>query len=134
MPASKWTKEALVEAIAEAFGDEVAEKKAEKKPAKKEKKAVFLKVIVERNISKYRRWVNWKKFTYFAIAKEGEKFARIVATDSQLLEDKVKIDGRHVLSISRINTRRSFTDGIKKLLEIEKIGNISKKIDEVLKK
>ena len=188
-PASKWTKEALLEGIAEAFGDDVADKaqklsklelvnifldtsswhhvgafatpvwfyqiaddrtaeeasrlvdelieqkKAEKKPAKKEdKKVVFLKLVIERNISKYRRWTNWKKFTYFAIAKEGDKFARIIATDSNLWEDKIRIDGKHVLNTFKFDSRRQFTDGIKDLLNLEKIGNISKKIDEFLKK
>lgn len=194
-PASKWTKEALIEAIAEAFGDEVAEKaqkvsktelfnnfletsschhigafasliwfykvaedrtaeeafrlvdqliqeKAEKKsevaPAEKEeeeeKKVVFLTIIAERNTSKYRRWVNWKNFTYFCIANEGDKFARIIATDSNMMEDKIRIDGKHVISTSRIDSRRQFTHGIKDLLGLEKIGNFSKKIDEFLKK
>lgn len=195
-PASKWTKEALIEGIAEAFGDEVAEKaqkltklelinnfldtsswhhvgafatpvwfyriaedrtaeeasrlvdqlirekatqkeekKAEKKPAKKEeKKYLFLKIIAKRNISKYRRWINWKRFTYFAIAKEGDKFAEIIADDSQFLENKIKIDGVHVLNTVKLDSRRQFTDGIKELLNLEKIGNISKKIDEILKK
>ena len=200
MPATKWTKEALLKGIAEAFGDEVAEKaqklsklelvnvfldtsswhhvgafatpvwfykiaedrtaeeasrivdqlieqkteqKAEKKAEKKEekkaekkeeKKAVFLKIIADRNISKYRRWTNWKKFTYFCIAKEGDKFAEIIADDSQALESKIKIDGKHVLNTVKLDSRRQFTDGIKELLNIEKIGNISKKIDEFLKK
>lgn len=112
-----------------------AEQKAEKKAEKKEeKKAVFLKVVAERNTSKYRRWTNWKRFTYFVIAKEGDKFADIIATDSNFLESKIKVDGVHVLSISRIDTRRRFTDEIKKLLNLDKIGNISKKIDEFLKK
>lgn len=116
-----------------------AEKKAEKKPAKKEEKkedpkAVFLKIVAERNTSKYRRWVNWKRFTYFAIAKEGDKFAEIIADDSQSLESKIKIDGVHVLNIVKFDSRRQFTDGIKELLNLEKIGNISKKIDEFLKK
>lgn len=194
MPASKWTKGALLEGIAEAFGDEVAEKaqklsklelvnnfldssswhhvgafaspvwfykiaedrtadeasrlvdqlirekatqKAEKKAAKKEekkaekkeeKKAVFLKIVAERNTSRYRRWVNWKRFTYFAIAKEGDKFAEIIADDSQVLESKIKIDGVHVLSVCRIDSRRQFTKEIKAFLKIAKIGNISKKI------
>ena len=195
-PASKWTKEALLEGIAEAFGEDVAEKaqklsklelvnkfldasswhhvgafatpvwfyqiaddrtadeasrivdqlieqkteqkaekKAEKKPAKKaEKKAVFLKIVAERNTSKYRRWVNWKSFTFFCIAKEGDKFAEIIADDSQFLESKIKIDGVHVLSTCRIDSRRQFTKEIKAFLKIAKIGNISKKIDEFLKK
>lgn len=195
-PASKWTKEALLEAIAEAFGDEVAEKaqklskselfnsfletsswhhvgvyatpvwfyqiaedrnteeasrlvdqlikekatqKIEKKPAKKaekkmEKKAIFLKIVVEHNISQYRRWINWKRFTYFCIAKEDDKFADVVASDSQFNKSKIKIDGIHVLSTCQIASRREFSNKIKKFLEIEKIGNISKKIDEFLKK
>lgn len=109
--------------------------KAEKKPAKKaEKKAVFLKIVAERNTSKYRRWTNWKRFTYFGIGKEGDRFARIIATDSNLLEDKIKIDGIHVMSASKIDSRRQFTKEIKTFLEIAKIGNISKKIDEFLKK
>lgn len=120
---------------AEKKTDKKAEKKAEKKPAKKEEnKAVFLKIVAERNISKYRRWVNWKRFTYFAIAKEGDKFAEIIADNSQFLESKIKIDGVHVLNIVKFNSRRHFTDGIKELLNLEKIGNISKKIDEFLKK
>lgn len=191
-PASKWTKEALLEGIAEAFGEDVAEKaqklsklelvnnfldtsswhhvgafatpvwfykiaedrtaeeasrlvdqlikqkttqKAEKKPAKKEeKKADFLKLVVERNTSKYRRWTNWKRFTYLAIANEGEKFADIIATDSPSLESKIKVDGVHVLNTFKIDSRRQFTDEIKELLNLDKIGNISKKIDEFLKK
>lgn len=192
-PATKWTKEALLEGIAEAFGDDVAEKaqklsklelvnnfldtsswhhvgafatpiwfykiaddrtaeeasrlvdelikqkkaakKAARKAAKKEEqKAVFLKLVVERNTSKYRRWTNWKRFTYFAIAKEGDKFGRIIATDRNIWEDKIRIDGKHVLNAFKFDSRRRFTDGIKELLNLEKIGNISKKIDEFLKK
>lgn len=118
---------------------EKATQKIEKKPAKKaekkeEKKAVFLKIIAKKNVSQYRRWVNWKRFTYFCIAKEGEKYARIIATDSNLSEDKIKIDGIHVMSSCKIDSRRRFTDGIKELLKIDKIGKISKKIDEFLKK
>lgn len=129
----------LVDQLIEEKATQKEEKKAEKKPAKKEekkedKKVFFLKIVAERNTSKYRRWTNWKRFTYFAIAIEGEKFAQVIADDSQVLESKIKIDGVHVLSISRIDTRRSFTDGIKELLNLEKIGNISKKIDEFLKK
>lgn len=111
------------------------EKKAEKKPAKKEeKKAVFLKIVAEKNISNYRRWTNWKRFTYFCIAKEGDKFAQVIADDSQFMETKIKIDGVHVLNIVKLDSRRQFTDGIKELLNLDKIGNISKKIDEFLKK
>lgn len=125
----------IADQLIEEKAEQKAEKKAEKKPAKKEeKKVVLLKIVAERNISNYRRWTNWKRFTYFCIANEGEKFARIIATDSNLWEAKVKVDGVHVLSVSRIDTRRSFTDGIKELLNLEKIGNISKKIDEILKK
>lgn len=196
MPASKWTKQALIEAIADAFGDEVAEKaqkvskaelsssfleisswhhvgayatpvwfyqivedrtadegsqlvdqliqekaeqkaeqKAEKKPAKKEeKKSVFLKIVAERNTSKYRRWVNWKSFTYFCIAKEGEKFAKIIAADSNMMEDKIRLDGKHVLNIVRIDSRRHFTKEIKKCFKMAKIGNVSRNIDRCLKK
>lgn len=117
--------------------------KAEKKPAKKEekkaekkeeKKTVFLKIVAERNTSKYRRWVNWKRFTYFCRAKEGDKFAEIIADDSQVLESKIKIDGKHVFNTVKLDSRRQFTEGIKELLNLEKIGNISKKIDEFLKK
>lgn len=115
--------------------EEKAEKKADKKAAKKEeKKPVFMKIVAERNISNYRRWTNWKRFTYFCIAKEGDKFAEIIADDSQLLESKIKIGGAHVLSVCRIDSRRQFTKEIKTFLKIEKIGNISKKIDEFLKK
>lgn len=107
----------------------------QKKAAKKEEqKAVFLKLVVERNTSKYRRWTNWKRFTYFAIAKEGDKFGRIIATDRNIWEDKIRIDGKHVLNAFKFDSRRRFTDGIKELLNLEKIGNISKKIDEFLKK
>lgn len=200
MPASKLTKEVIIETIAEAFGDEIAEKakkvsktvlfnsflemsswhhtgafatpvlfyklsedrtaeeasrlvdqliqekaeeKAEKKAEKKaeqkaeqkaEKKSVFLKIIVERNTSKYRRWINWKEFTYFCIAKEGDKFAHSIATDSNRMEDKIRIDGKHVLNTIVFDSRRRFTNRIKGLLNIKKIGNISKKIDEFLKK
>lgn len=112
-----------------------AEKKAAKKAEKKEdKKYLFLKIIAERNTSKYRRWTNWKRFTYFAIVKEGDKFARIIATDRNIWEDKIRIDGVHVLNTVVFDSRRQFTDGIKELLKLEKIGNISKKIDEFLKK
>ena len=111
--------------------DQQIEQKAEQKA---EKKAVFLKIIAERNTSKYRRWVNWKRFTYFAIAKEGDKFAEIIADNSQVLESKIKIDGVHVLSVCRIDSRRQFTKEIKAFLKVAKIGNISKKIYEFLKK
>lgn len=129
----------LVDQLIREKATQKAEKKAAKKEEKKaekkeEKKAVFLKIVAERNTSKYRRWVNWKRFTYFCIAKEGDKFAEIIADDSQFSENKIKIDGAHVLSVCRIESRRQFTKEIKAFLKIEKIGNISKKIDEFMKK
>ena len=125
----------LVDQLIEEKAEQKAEKKAEQKAEKKEeKKVVFLKIIAEKNISKYRRWVSWKQFSYFCIAKEGDKFAEIIADDSQFSESKIKIDGVHVLSIEKIDSRRYFTEGIKKLLNLEKIGNISEKIDKFLKR
>lgn len=121
----------IVDQLIDQKTEQKAEKKAEKKPAKK---AVFLKIIAERNTSKYRQWTNWKRFTYFCRAKDGDKFAEIIADDSQFLENKIKIDGKHVLNTVKLDSRRQFTEGIKELLNLEKIGNISKKIDEFLKK
>lgn len=186
MPASKWTKEALVEAIAEAYGEAraekaqkvsladlranflersswhhtgkyanktyfyaladlsageadqlinqlIAEKKEEKKEEeKKEDKFSFLVLTRGKNISLYRKWPKWKNFTYFCVLKNDEKKSHVIAGDD---DDKIKdIYGVHIVNKTFFESRKEFTNALKKHFNLQKIGSFSKKIDEFLKK
>lgn len=111
----------------------IEEKKEEKKKEEKKKEDMFSFLVVtrEKNISLYRKWPKWKNFTYFCIRKNNSAKCRVIIGDD---DDQTKeISGIHVISKTFFNTRKDFTKAIKKYLNLRKIGNISKKIDDFLK-
>lgn len=120
-----------VSLIGQAIAETAADKKNKEKE-EKEKAMVTYWRIAANEWQGSRRNGRYVSRTYFGITVGlwSTKAAIVAGDGDRTVKD---LSGRHCQGIM-IPTRSAFVQEVKKFLKIDKIGNFSKKIDEILKK
>lgn len=120
-----------VSLIGQAIAETDQEKKMKDKDKEEKEKVTYWRIAAD-EWEGSRRHGRYVSRTYFGITVGlwSTKAAIVAGGGDKTVKD---LSGRHCRGIM-IPTRSAFVKAVKKFLKIDKIGNFSKKIDEILKK